>query len=245
MKSEWNNSGKEFADSVEIHQPKDLSGYVPVEFAQPQKEFADLGCEFIEEKAVESNAETAYKKQEKKSTDKLLRKMSYMVTAAVAVVMLSATLSDSGNIKNHVAQAGGFVHGALRFSIQWNEDGRNPNDFDAHCIEPGEYEIYFGNARVESPSKGMLDIDIINPGDELAVENIVYPDRTDLNEGTYRFCVHNYSHNGGKNGFSAEIEIRGKIYYFSYDKELQQGETVEVAEVTWKNGRFSIDKKID
>lgn len=244
MKNEWNSSGKEFSDAVEIHQPKDLSGYVPMEFAQPKNEFTKPGNEFTEEQEMEPYSETKQKEQ-KKSSDKLLKKMSYLVTSSVAVLMLAVSVEASGSIGKNVVNAGGSVDGDLRFSIQWNEDGDNPNDFDAHCIEPDGYEIYYSNAGSESHSKGTLDVDIVSPGTELAVENIIYPDKRDLQEGIYCFFVHNYSHNGGTDGFKAEIEINNRIYHFEYEKELQSGETVVVAEVTWKNGRFSIDKKID
>lgn len=244
MKNEWNSSGKEFSDAVEIHQSKDLSGYVPMEFAQPKNEFTEPGNEFTEEQEMKPYSETKQKEQ-KKSSDKLLKKMSYLVTSAVAVLMLAASVDASGSIGKNVVSAGGSVDGDLRFSIQWNEDGDNPNDFDAHCIEPDGYEIYYKNAGSESHSKGTLDVDIVSPGTELAVENIIYPDKRDLQEGTYCFFVHNYSHNGGTGGFKAEIAINNRIYHFEYEKELQSGETVVVAEVTWKNGRFSIDKKID
>lgn len=243
MKSEWNNSGKEFADSVEIHQPKDLSGYVPVEFAQPQKEFADFGYEFIEEQKDGGNPGGESKGQKK--TDKLRKKMSYLVTSSVAVIMLAASVDASGSIEQNVIHAGGLIDGDLRFSIQWNEDGDNPNDFDAYCIEPDGYTIYYSNAGYESPSKGTLDVDIRYPATEVAVENIIYPEKRDLKEGTYCFQVHNFSHRGGTSGFEAEIEINNRVYHFNYDRELAQGESVVVAEVTWENGRFSIDKKID
>lgn len=245
MKNEWNSSGKEFSESVEIHQPKDVSGYVPMEFAQPQKEFYEAGREFTEEQKSDSHTGEVHKGQKKKNADKLLKKMSYLITSSVAVVMLAGSLDASGSIEKNVVNAGGSVDGDLRFSIQWNEDGDNPNDFDAHCIEPDGYEIYYGNAGYESPSKGTLDVDIVSPGTEIAVENIIYPEKRDLNEGTYCFLVHNFSHRGGTSGFRAEIEINNRVYHFDYDKELAQGESVVVAEVTWKNGRLSIDKKID
>ena len=52
-----------------------------------------------------------------------------------------------------------------------------------------------------------------------------------MEEGKYKFLVHNYSHNGGKTGFDAEIEYDGQIYSYSYARELRQDEKVIVAEI--------------
>ena len=65
-----------------------------------------------------------------------------------------------------------------------------------------------------------------------------------MKEGTYRLYVHNFASHGGKEGFSAEVEINGRVYEFEYDKELAPGEIVDVAEIIWENGRFTIDKKL-
>ena len=145
-------------------------------------------------------------------------------------------------IKENVKNAGGNVTGDLRFSIQWNENFDNHNDFDAHCIElteAGTNEIYFGRKRSHL-TNGMLDVDIIYPERKVAVENIFWTSRNTMKDGEYRFSVHNFSHRGGRSGFSAEIEFDGTIYKFAYDKELKQDETVDVAVVTLKNGQFSI-----
>jgi hypothetical protein len=121
----------------------------------------------------------------------------------------------AGNItdamKQRVKAAGGVVDGVLRFSIQWNDNHDNENDFDAHCVEPNGNEIYYRNKGHLHNSTGMLDVDIISPSrqtpDGIAVENITWADTRRMPEGTYRLFVHNYRHNGGRSGFSAEVEL--------------------------------------
>lgn len=156
----------------------------------------------------------------------------------------------TGNItdsimKENVKAAGGKVDGDLRFSMQWNDEDYNPNDFDAHCKEPDGYHIYYGNKGRLSLSGGVLDVDIINPiRNKAAVENITYANRRDMMDGVYQLFVHCYSNNGGKSGFKAEVEFDGSIYSFVYNRPLKDGEIVQVAEVTLKNGVFSIKELI-
>lgn len=156
----------------------------------------------------------------------------------------------TGNItdsimKENVKAAGGKVDGDLRFSMQWNDEGYNPNDFDAHCKEPNGYHIYYGNKGRLSRSGGVLDVDIINPiRNKAAVENITYANRRDMMDGVYQLFVHCYSNNGGKSGFKAEVEFDGSIYSFVHNRPLKDGEVVQVAEVTLKNGVFSIKELI-
>jgi len=157
--------------------------------------------------------------------------------------------SYNGNIadsmKDKVKSAGGKVDGVLRFSIQWNTKNENKNDFDAHCVEPNKNEIYYGNKRITHPSSGMLDVDIIHPTNEPAVENITWSNRDKMPVGKYNLVVHCYSNNGGRTGFEAEVEFDGQLYEFSYDKELKNKESVMVAEVTKnKDGSFTMGKSI-
>jgi len=149
------------------------------------------------------------------------------------------TWSYNGNItdsmKERVKFAGGNVTGVLRFSIQWNEERQDTaNDLDAHCYTPFNH-IYFSNR--QDGRTGVLDVDIQVPGTKTAVENITWKTKSKMQDGTYAFFVDNFS---GKNtkGFRAEIEFDGKIYSYDYNKPVTSD--VIVAEVTLKNGEFTI-----
>lgn len=155
----------------------------------------------------------------------------------------SGNMTDS-SMKDNVKMAGGKVDGVLRFSIQWNDDDHNPNDFDAHCQTPTAH-IYYGS-RQDCTTMGELDIDIIHPSRGTpAVENITWPSIQNMKKGAYRFAVNCYNHRGGRSGFKAEIEFNGVIYSYVYSKELRDGETVAVADVMYDPADgFSIVEKL-
>lgn len=151
----------------------------------------------------------------------------------------AGNVTDS--MKERVKAAGGKVDGDLRFSIQWNEDGNDNSDLDAHCIEANGHEIFFGSCRKPDKSKlgGQLDVDIVRPNGKIAVENITYANRNTMKDGIYKFYVHQYS-GSTHNGFRAEIEFDGQIYSFDYSTPTRMGQDIPVAEVTLKNGQFTI-----
>lgn len=145
----------------------------------------------------------------------------------------SGNVADS--MKQRVKAAGGKIDGDLRFSIQWNEDGKDDCDLDAHCKEVAtNTEIYYGSYRGRkgiSPCGGNLDVDIIYPGKDIAVENIVYADKTKMKPGQYAFFVHQFG-GSAKSGFRAEIEFGGNVYSYDYSNRMRTGEYVQVAIVS-------------
>lgn len=156
----------------------------------------------------------------------------------------AGNIADS-TMKENVKAAGGKVDGVLRFSIQWNDEDYNPNDFDAHCIQPNGNHIYFGS-KYDARTSGELDVDIINPtlNNKAAVENITWLSKGGMPMGTYQFFVNCYSNRGGRSGFKAEIEFDGQIFSFDYNKELRTGENVYVANVEFDGENFRLIEKL-
>lgn len=158
----------------------------------------------------------------------------------------TGNITDS-DLKQKVKAAGGNVDGVLRFSIQWNEDGKDNCDLDAHCKEPNGNEIYYGNNRKPnrcSRMGGQLDVDIVKPHGEVAVENITWNDISKMKPGVYTFFVNQFSGSVRK-GFRAEVEFNGEIHSFDYNHLMKQNENVCVAEVTLhEDGSFTIKENL-
>lgn len=175
------------------------------------------------------------------------------------------TGNATDSFKEKVQEFGGKTDGVMRFSIKWNESGRDSVDLDAHCacryphagmtsmtswkrLEQRDEEIYFGNKH--GRYGGELDVDIrwpdrqIKGPDKTAVENITWSGVTRPRAGQYAFYVHQY--NGYlQDGFRAEIELDGTIYSFDYGKPLVQKEKVIVAFVgVGSDGSMAIDPRI-
>lgn len=159
-------------------------------------------------------------------------------------------MADS--MKQRVKAAGGKIDGVLRFTIQWNDNRDNNDDLDAHCYvtsSKGSEHIYFSEPKGGNVTSGELDVDIREPNsdyrakDGVAVENITWAEM--LCNGTFRFYVENFSARGAKSGFSAEIEMNGEIYSFHYPHPLKNKETINVADVVYADGKFSIETKLN
>lgn len=151
----------------------------------------------------------------------------------------TGNITDS-DMKANVKAAGGNVDGVLRFSIQWNECGKDNSDLDAHCIEPNGNKIYFSNCRKPSRSSmsGQLDVDIVNPYGEVAVENITWKDKSKMKPGVYKMFVRQFNFRNSQ-GFKAEVEFDGEIHSYEYNQPVRGD--IQVAEVTLDNyGNFSV-----
>lgn len=149
-------------------------------------------------------------------------------------------LAGKSQIKEAVKSKGGKVDGVLRFSIMWAEDDKSDNsDLDAWCSQPHGVQIGFRN-KLDTATRGNLDVDIISPSsfnNKNIVENITWPDLKLMKNGTYKFWVNQYASRGSK-GFRAEIEFNGTIYSYEYNRPVAGN--VQVAEVTLKDGVFTV-----
>ena len=159
----------------------------------------------------------------------------------------TGNITDS-SMKQNVKNAGGDVEGDLRFSIQWGENEKDLNDLDAHCTinknTRKRIEIYYGSKR-DSYTSGVLDVDIIPPVKSAQVENITWANRNSIPDGTtFEFYVKCFAKRGGKTGFRAEIEFDGIIHSYDFNRELMSGNKIDVAIVTYKDGKFIIEEKL-
>lgn len=166
------------------------------------------------------------------------------------------------NMRAAVVSAGGRVDGVLRFTHSWNhpEAGRNASLMDLHVFLPGSslhkdgiHNTYPSGHRVgwnmrnDGLTKGIQDVDYVNPApaNYIPIENITFPTLKSLPEGVYTFKIHNWSFRAPTtSGFRAEIEFDGQIFQYEQLAPLKHHEWVTLAEVTLKNGVFTIDHKL-
>lgn len=138
------------------------------------------------------------------------------------------------SIKERVKAAGGNVSGDLCCRLAWF----NFDDLDFHMIEPHGYEIHFGNRHSASPSGGRLDVDM-NAGQGTtreAVENIFYASERTMKQGIYELVVHNFSLREKIDiGFEVEIDWKGEVHRFVYDRLVNDGQSVLVARLKYSH----------
>lgn len=168
-------------------------------------------------------------------------------------------LADS--MREEVKARGGNVDGPFRFTHSWNHDGNNQSLMDLHVFMPsnthhpdhikdasyGSNDQRVGwNHRNHTKSGGVQDIDYTAPpGKNIPIENISFPNLKKMPEGVYICKVHNWqARNPNTSGFKAEIEINGELYQYEYPNRLVNHEWVTVAEVTLKDGKFTIAHKL-
>lgn len=155
----------------------------------------------------------------------------------------NGNLAGKSQIKEAVKLEGGKVDGVLRFSMIWNDTKGDNSDLDAWCEQPNREKIGFSTGfRKDSGNRlsscsGQLDLDNTRPNGKLAIENIYFADLKRMKEGSYKFFVNPYRREMSK-GFKAEIEFNGEIYSYEYNREVTT--IVNVAEVTLKDGEFTI-----
>jgi hypothetical protein len=134
------------------------------------------------------------------------------------------------SIKARVKNAGGNIYGYLRCSLSWF----NTDDLDLHMLEPNGMQIYYGS-KLSGYTGGNLDVDMnVNNCVRNAVENICYPHRERMTEGTYKLFVNNFTKRESVDvGFDVEIEFDGIIHSFSYAKAVGSKENITVAEFSY------------
>ena len=139
----------------------------------------------------------------------------------------------------------------------WNYDKRNASLMDLHVFMPGSNikpdnpvnDSYGNDKRVgwnrrkDLNSGGVQDVDYVEaaPVGKIPVENTTFPTLNRMPEGTYICKIHNWNlRQPTQGGFKAEIEFGGNVYQYEVDRPLKHKEWVTVAEVTLKNGVFTI-----
>lgn len=172
----------------------------------------------------------------------------------------SYTGGITDSLREKVANLGGRVDGVFRFSHSWNELERNQSLMDLHVFMPGNSHSHstnqhdgYGtgrrvgwNNRKDHQSGGNQDVDYVNeaPKDYIPVENITFPDINKMPEGKYICKIHNWSYRKSGGRGKAEIEFGGNIYQYEYPATKNK-EWITIAEVTLKNGEFTIEHKLD
>lgn len=128
-------------------------------------------------------------------------------------------LADHSNIKEKVKIAGGNITGDFRASLEWY----NYDDLDLHLEQPGSYREISWRDKHDPRTGGRLDVDM-NAGighTREPVENIVYPQFSQMPNGSYRLSVHQFSKRENQDvGFAVEVQILDEVYNFEYPNSV-------------------------
>jgi len=170
-------------------------------------------------------------------------------------------ITDS--MRERVVQAGGRVDGVLRFTHSWNHNGGNNSLMDLHVFMPKcgykqstKKEVHDNypsgqrvgwNNRTDYTSGGTQDVDYTSEAkkDFIPIENITFPKLDKLIDGEYHMKIHNWNKRSrNTEGFQAEIEFQGELYQYYYPDALKHKEWVDVAIVTLKKGKFTIEHQL-
>lgn len=170
----------------------------------------------------------------------------------------NGNLAGKSQLTEMVEAKGGRTDGVFRFTHSWNELEPNQSLMDLHvfmpeCQLPKQWEHgpnvrgrrVGWNNRQDFQSGGIQDVDYTAqaPKGYIPVENITFPTLSRMPEGKYTCAINNWSFRstGGKG--KAEIAFEGNLYQYEYPA-TKHNEWVIIAEVTLKNGKFSIDHKL-
>lgn len=169
----------------------------------------------------------------------------------------NGNLAGKSQLSQMVEAKGGRTDGVFRFTHSWNELEPNQSLMDLHVFMPGCTVPKSGggpnvigrrvgwNNRTDSLSKGTQDVDYISeaPTGYIPVENITFPILSDMPEGVYTCCVHNWSFRKSGGRGKAEIAFQGNIFEYEYPATKNE-QWITVAEITLKNDVFTIEHKL-
>lgn len=169
----------------------------------------------------------------------------------------NGNLAGKSLLTEMVEAKGGRTDGVFRFTHSWNELEPNQSLMDLHVFMPGCKIPTSGggphvtgrrvgwNNRKDTLSGGIQDVDYTNraPKGYIPVENITFPTLSKMPEGIYTCAIHNWDfrQTGGKG--KAEIAFQGNLYQYEYPA-TKNHQWVVIAEITLKNGVFTIDHKL-
>jgi hypothetical protein len=163
-------------------------------------------------------------------------------------------LAGKSQLTEMVEAKGGRTDGVFRFTHSWNELERNQSLMDLHVFMPGcqipkqksggphvSGRRVGWNKRNDSASGGAQDVDYTSaaPSGYVPVENITFPSLNRMPNGVYTCAIHNWSFRSSGGKGRAEIAFGSELFEYVYPSTTQN-EWVHVAEVTLKDGQFSI-----